>query len=223
MMIDPGSDGPITNCATCPAGRASGVGRGGRCPFVARLRPAGSYVYFQGEPADVVWFVKKGTVVLSRSPGDVAGEDSAHAVRRVGSFIGIEALVSPTYLDSARVTEDATLCGTSRENASLWLGPPETPARITLEQVLRASYAEAPRAAGADGSAVQRVARWVLEEARDGRAPSLPRHIVANLLGMVPETFSRALAQLSRRGAIDLTRKLIRVKDPDTLRDLARG
>ena len=212
-----GSEVPITSCFVCPVGKASGVGQGGRCPFVDRFRQPGEFVYLQGEPANFVWFIKTGTVVLARAMGDSSGEESARAVRHAGSFLGLEALVQPTYLDSARAATRTTLCGAPREAVDGWLGAPGTPARTALEQVLRTQAEEVPRGASPDGNAVRRVARWLVEEAREDLAPGIPRRFVANLLGMVPETFSRALARLAEAGAIEVTRRTLRIRDRQAL------
>ena len=49
----------------------------------------------------------------------------------------------------------------------------------------------------------------------------MPRHVVASLLGMVPETLSRALAQLARTGAIEVTRQAVRIRDSQALKEAA--
>ena len=51
----------------------------------------------------------------------------------------------------------------------------------------------------------------------------LPRRILADLLGMRPETFSRALTALSERGAIAVTRTTLRIADQETLAEIAGG
>ena len=55
------------------------------------------------------------------------------------------------------------------------------------------------------------------DDAPGGQAPPIPRRVVAGLLGMQPETFSRALASLAAAGAVSVTRKSIRVADFDAL------
>jgi CRP-like cAMP-binding protein len=47
--------------------------------------------------------------------------------------------------------------------------------------------------------------------------------VVAGLLGMLPETFSRALAKLATQGAIRVNRKQIQVIDAARLLDEAGG
>jgi CRP-like cAMP-binding protein len=211
----------IVSCATCPPGRASGVGRGGRCPLVDRPRRRGELVFLEGDPAGHIWFVKRGVVLLTRAGHGDGEPEVPRALRRAGSFIGLEALVGPRYLDTARVAEPAVLCGAPRDVFEEWLGPPDSPARSTLEQLILADAHEPPRAAHSDGSALARVARWAQQQAEAGATP-VPRRFTAGLLGMTPETLSRALARLAKLGAIAVTRRSVRVVDPEILARAAR-
>ena len=91
-------------------------------------------------------------------------------------------------------------------------GAVSAPANAVLECVLLALSGDSPRRAGADGSARQRVAGWLLDQPRK-QGPGLPRNVVADLLGMLPETLSRALASLAEGGAITVTRRRVEVRD----------
>jgi CRP-like cAMP-binding protein len=193
---------------------------GTECPFDDQEHAKGDYLFHEGDAAEQVWFIKRGTVVLHRSSGD-EGDARARAVRRPGSFVGLEALVRPRYLDSARTSEPTTACRASKRTIDEWLGAPGTPARTALEQVLLTEAEEPQRAASPDGTATRRVARWILQSVSEGADYQLPRRDVAGLLGMVPETFSRALAALSRVGAIETTRRHLRIKDALALRNAA--
>ena len=193
------------------------AGRRPFCPFVDRARAAGELVYLEGEPAQQVWFVKQGTIALLRKGGENHAEGRVRAVRFAGSFIGLEALVAERYLDSARATSDAILCGTTRAGLDGWLEPRDGPARVVLELTLRAQCWELPRRAPPDGSAVERVAGWLWEEGQRGATLGLPRHIIADLLGMRPETLSRAIATLVDRGLIAATRNEIAILDVNRL------
>lgn len=191
---------------------------GGRCPLVDRRRGKDELIALEGEPAHTVWFVKRGTLVLSRSGPD--GEERPRLVRGPGSFVGLEALVRPTYADTVRTTEPAVLCGISREAIDAWFGPRGTPVRMALEQTMAADAGDRPRAAAADGTATQRVARWLLDD--ESGQGSVPRQVTAALLGIVPETLSRALARLHDEGAIELTRRSVTVRDRALLAARAR-
>jgi CRP-like cAMP-binding protein len=195
--------------AHCPCTRSPHVGVRGRCPLDDVQHRKGDLLFSEGDPATTVWFVKRGCVLLTRA-------GTPHAVRRAGSFVGMEALVRDTYMHSARVTSAAILGRGSRELLDEWLANGDS-ARMVLEEVLRSECGDAPQAARADGSARERVARWILAEASQGSGSQVPRRFAAGLLGMKPETFSRALAQLAQTGAIEVTRRSVEVRDPDAL------
>jgi CRP-like cAMP-binding protein len=93
---------------------------------------------------------------------------------------------------------------------------------MVLEQVLRAECSASPRAATTDGTAMERVARWILAESERGELSQVPRCFAAGLLGMAPETFSRALTQLAEAGAVEVTRRSLAVRDAELLRAAAR-
>ena len=215
--LDPGA----LACTTCPIGAASGVGHGGRCPLVDRRRRAGAYLYLEGGPAEKVWFVKEGRVVLTREADDRRGEGIAWTARGPGAMIGAEALVRPTYVDSARAVCDSTVCTASREAMAHWMAAREGAARTVLDLVLIAQSVDAPRRSGSDGSAVRRVAVFLLEDPR-GTSSELPRRVIAGFLGMLPETLSRALKVLADRGVIETTRRTVRIADRAKLEEAAR-
>ncbi|HEU5060102.1 MAG TPA: Crp/Fnr family transcriptional regulator [Kofleriaceae bacterium] len=214
----------LVECSACEVGLASGVGRGQFCPFIDRKVPAGTTVFAAGAPADHVWFVRGGTVVLSREPAaGESGPPRAHAIRFAGSFVGLEVLVSPVYADTATAATDVYLCGATRDGIDVWLGARGTPARTALEMTLRASGLDRPRESTRDGSAVTRLARWLLDEGPRGVTMGVPRHVIADLLGMRPETLSRALGELARRGAIEATRTTLTILDESPLAAAAAG
>ena len=126
-----------------------------------------------------------------------------------------------TYLDSARAVTDIKVCVATREEVDGWMRSHESATRAVLECVLLAQCADVPRRASSDGNACQRVATWILES-RD-QQPGLPRKVVAPLLGMLPETLSRALAALAGRGLIRVTRRQVEVVDEAALEATAAG
>jgi len=208
------------HCAECPVAAAA-AGNGGACPFIRRPRDRGDLVCTAGEPALTIWFVARGAVVLSRTGAGEMHVDRARAVRRCGDFVGLEALVRPTYLDSARVTAPAILCGAGAAAIDRWLGPEGTPARMALAQTLRTACEEPPRASRLDGTALVRVAGWLVQEAERGGGADVPRRYLAGVLGVVPETLSRVLARLGATGAVVVTRREVRIADLDALRAIA--
>jgi CRP-like cAMP-binding protein len=209
-----------SECDACACGQASAAA-GKTCPFTEEARERGDALFHEGDAAQRVWFVKRGTVVMSSSSGDEAAT-RACGVRRAGAFVGLEALVHPRYLESARAGEPSIVCSAPLAQVEAWLGPSGLPARTVLEQHLRSEAHQPRQAASPDGTAVERVARWVIAEVRDREAGHpLMRRDVAGLLGMAPETFSRALASLVREGAIATNRRHVWVRNAGVLLRLA--
>jgi CRP-like cAMP-binding protein len=209
---------PMT--AGCPCTHSPDVGVRGRCPLTDVQHRRGDRLFSENDPATTVWFIKRGCVLLSRT--SAAGVETPHAIRRAGSFVGMETLVRDRYLMTARVTSAAILGRGSREVVDAWLahGPS---ARMVLEEVLRTECGDAPRGAASEGSAVERVAHWIVAESARGAISQVPRGFAAGLLGMTPETFSRALGQLAGSGAIEVTRRTLLVHDPERLLAAARA
>lgn len=174
-------------------------------------------LYLEGEPAERVWFVKRGVVVLHRG-GNGDGEGAVTGIRPAGTLIGLETLLRGRYLESARAATDVVLCSLSSDGLQSWLSAsPGNALRAILDLSLRTLLGDAARRAAPDASAVGRVAAWLLGEGRSSRWSGVPRQVLAGLLGMRPETLSRALRTLSLRGAIAVTRQEIRVLDAAAL------
>jgi CRP-like cAMP-binding protein len=189
-----------------------------------RVFEAGAVLALEGSDAERLWYVQHGAVALFREARDADGAGVPWTVRRPGTLVGEECLVQAGYADTAVTLTPVTLCVASRDSFVRWVdevGAAASLAVMTL--VVQARCAEGPRPTAAAGSAVQRVAHWLADESRGGRAPKIQRRVVAGLLGMLPETFSRALARLVAVGAIATTRQEIRVVDAQRLLDAAEG
>ena len=222
-MEQPLDEAEVTECKRCPVGIASGVAERGRCPFVPRKRAAGAVLHVAGEGVDRVSFIKKGAVLITRSVDEERVEGTPWAIRRPGSFLGLEGLVGTQHLDSARALTDVTLCSATLEAIEAWLASRRTAARVVLDSALRSGTRERPLRGNADGTAPRRAASWLLENA-DRRLPgAMSRRVMAGLLGMRPETLSRALRTLAQRGAIRHGRSSIEILDRGRLRAIASG
>jgi CRP-like cAMP-binding protein len=170
----------------------------------------GDRLYTQGETASQVFFIRRGTVMLTRG-------DQARAVRKDGTFVGLESLVDGTYADSANVMAPTMICAVDRTAFESWLGEPGAPVRVAFMQILGEAASALPRPTARADAATKRVAHWLATAAPDGEQ-RVPRRHTAELLGMVPETLSRALARLAAEGLIDVGRRGVRVDDMAGLR-----
>jgi CRP-like cAMP-binding protein len=222
-MEQPLDEGEVTECRRCPVGIASGIAERGRCPFVPRKRAAGAVLHVAGEAVERVSFVKRGAVLITRSVDEERVEGTPWAIRRVASFLGLEGLVGAHHLDSARAMTDVTLCSATLHAVEAWIESRRTAARILLDSALRSGTRERPLRGNADGTAPRRAASWLLENA-DRRLPgAVSRQVMAGLLGMRPETLSRALRTLAERGVIRHGRATIEILDRARLRSIALG
>ena len=168
-------------------------------------------------------FVKSGAVLITRSVDEERVEGTPWAIRRAGSFLGLEGLVGAHHLDSARALTDVTLCSATLDAVEVWLAARRPAPRVVLESVLRSGSRERPLRGNADGTAPRRAASWLLDNA-DRRLPAaVSRQVMAGLLGMRPETLSRALRTLAQRGAIRHGRTSIEILDRARLRSIASG
>lgn len=186
-----------------------------------RARRAGANLFVEGEPAEKVWFVKRGLVSLSRAVDARAG--AVWTVRRPGSILGLEGLQRATYLDTAQAVSDVVVCVASREAVQAWVARRAEAALALLGCVIDAQCGDTPRRAGSDGSSVERVATWLLDTDAQAQAAGVPRAVVAGLLGMEPETLSRALSALASRGLIQVSRKSVSITDRAGLARMAEG
>jgi CRP-like cAMP-binding protein len=87
------------------------------------------------KPGNVALWPSGLVIVLSRSAGH-AGAMIAWAVRRPGSFVGLEAILEPTYRDTATCVSPVLAGSVSRETMDTLL---DVNARPVLEQVLATS------------------------------------------------------------------------------------
>lgn len=204
-------------CQTCRL--ASEAGADG-CRFEHGRAAAGVVLIEQGTTPDRVIYLRRGLAVLS-SESEV-GSEVPCAVRGSETMLGLEGALGRSVPYEVRSLTDVALCSLKTESFKEWLGPLDSP----LGAALRLSVEEAMRRAGERqairGTAIQRVARFLLETRvqRSGSSDDVPLGVLARCLGMRPETLSRALSELRAIGALALERE-IRIADPETLRRAA--
>lgn len=187
---------------------------GGRCQFVPKKISAGEQLFAQGEVPAEVLFIQKGTVALTAKDG--SGASWWNGVRGPRSLLGLEAIQGRPARAKAVVVIDSEICSADpvalkvQVEAGAGGGKSELAAALVpllLEELDRRSE----EMQGRSGSALARVARFILEHSEmvsgGQRGPFSKRH-VASMLGIRPETMSRCLAALSRDGVITADRNV---------------
>jgi CRP-like cAMP-binding protein len=201
----------------CESCRLAVAGAAEPCPFVEHRHDAGAALLWAGEVPKAVHYVRRGLVVLASAR---SGEAVACAVRGPETLLGLEALEHGALAYQVTALTDVVECRLSIERFTQWLGPLEAPLGVVLRLALREASLRVAERHALEGTAVQRVARFVLRASSAGDEPlQLPQHLVARVLHMRPETFSRAVSSLRRAGALGPGHTLC-VADPERLRGL---
>jgi CRP/FNR family cyclic AMP-dependent transcriptional regulator len=220
MMKLPRATAVTGACAACVLGRAS---NGDGCPFHDTTFTAGSVILRQGEEPSCVWLLRAGTVLLTSTTA--GGEETECALRGPGAMIGLEALTRRPAGYEAWALSEVTLCRLSSESFRAWVGDLQTPAGAVAALAIEEGERRRGERVALAGQARQRVARFLVERLRlEGDNHPLPveQQVLARMLGMKPETMSRALARLRDAGAIAGGRG-VRIIDPEVLERIADG
>jgi CRP-like cAMP-binding protein len=139
----------IVACAEGELGRSGGAEEGHSYPFVVRRYARDQVLCRAGDDADHVWFVTEGVVGLSRSPDD-AGE--VHALRLPGSYVGLECLVSGSYVSTARALSHCTVYGATRAGFLGWLRQSDERVATVMRAVLEELFGGQGRRARVAGA-----------------------------------------------------------------------
>lgn len=172
------------------------------CPFHEVRRAAGSVIVHQDERPQCVWYLRRGQVVFGSI--DESGTDHSSAVRGPDTLLAVEALLGEPVPYRISALTDVVLCAIEPDALREWVGSLESPMGTVLELALRESGKRAVERQALEGTAVRRLARYLLDRQRKNGngAMSTPYHVLARVLGMRPETLSRAMSQLRKTGAI---------------------
>ena len=203
----------------CPLAKVCSRGGG---PFREVRRHQHNILFVQGESASHVYFLQRGTVSLHRMGKENQALGRTRALRHAGSFLGLETLIDEDYQDSARAETDLRMCMATRERIQDWMGDPNSVSNLVLRTLLKTEDDELLTRASPDGTALQRVATWILDQHQIEKTTEVPRKVIAELLGMRPETLSRALHSLCDEGLIEVSRRRLYAVDPGGLRKKLR-
>jgi len=197
---------------------------GGLCEI--RMIERGANVYRAGDPASKVYLLESGSIELARLARD--GREVNLAVLGAGDLFGELTLSGESVCgDSARVVEDAVVCGFDSADLEPFLGAhPELALRITKLIGLRLNRVESrihdilfkdvrTRLA----HTVARLARKFGEEGPQGTriGMRLTQTDLARLIGSTRETTSTIFNEFRREGLVDNDGHYIIVHDVDSL------
>lgn len=188
-------------------------------PFRVARRAAGAFVLRRGAPAEDVYCIRSGRVRLSIM--DASGTERTCAMRGPGSLLGLEALLGLRSLFDVRMDIDGQVGVITPARFERWIGDNSDHALALVRHVVGEEMKLAVERNLLDGSAASRLARFLfeLETNRFLNAWSgVRRQDVAKLLGMRPETLSRAIREFRRKGIVDAR---LRVLDSRAIRRLA--
>lgn len=182
------------------------------------------HLFGQGDPANALFLVLEGQIKLSRLAPD--GSEAVVHVFGVGEtfaeaamFMGGRYPVTATAITEARLISISN--GRLRDQV---LAKPETAFAMLASMAQHLKFLVAQIEQMKLLTAKQRTIRFLLDQSgrADGAAEFKFPHdkaLIANRLGMKPETFSRALAQLAEHG-VQITGSQITIADVGRLGDL---
>ncbi len=184
----------MIDCKSCVIGAACV----GSCTFLRRSYRSGQALFHQGDAPQAANFLSAGQILLTETGED--GELIQQTLRSPGAMVDLQVLRGRRHRATAVASRAAEVCTLALSSLSGWLGAARSPARAMLELALAESGAAEVNAARSGAGAVARVAGFLLEQ--PAGVLSVSHQTAAGLLGLRPETFSRALARLREAGAL---------------------
>lgn len=227
---------PFPRCELCAAQAPGGVCRlkAGAAGRFAGSRTAQAYsrgqaLFHEGWPAESLFIVHSGRVRVFRTWKN--GDEQVLRLLGPGEIVGYRPLfANEPYGASAVAIEDSSICVVPRDAVIERLR--EDPA-LALEMLAKLSrelrISEDLMMDLIRRPVRERAARLLLSLVEEPgaaaprviRSRELPRQDLARMIGTTPETFSRVLRVLAQRGAIELDRERIVVRNVALLRRAA--
>ena len=186
-------------------------------------------LFSQDQPADSVYFLEDGLVKLTRTNG--AGGRIILTIRGPGHLVGDEALAqtNPHYYTEAEVLTPANVYRIPAPSFSRALMQNGELAAALVTYLLERRLALAEKVELLCLHDVEYRIMYYLAELsnlvkhEDGQGYQLPitQLELADLIGATRETTSTTLNQLERRGLLHLSRRMLTVPSPESLRNAA--
>lgn len=186
----------------------------------------GSVIVSQGDPGDAMFLIAQGQVKVAVLAED--GREVILAVHAEGGFFGEMALLDnePRSAHVIAMT-DATLLQLRREEfRSRLRSSSELAVALLAELSRRLRRADETIASMALLDVNGRIAHLLLELAREEGGARITRRLthatIAQMVGASRETVSRTMRSLTVQGVIDVSRRMIVLKEPAQLRIAAQ-
>ncbi len=188
-----------------------------------RLYERGDYLFHQGRPADAMNCLVNGAVRVYRRVPD-GREKVIHLLQAPSMVAEVAVLTGKRFPASAACSEHCTVVVIPRRAlVALFKTDQELAMRMLGAAMARLRELTNSLAAHGQKSSVTRVASYLLGLAHtQGDSVVLPaaKKDVACFLGLQPESFSRALASLRKKGVITVEKHCIELVDRDSMESL---
>ena len=190
--------------------------------------PVGSHLFRTGDQFTAIYALRSGCIKSFSL--DAGGNETVRGFHLRGELLGFDAVYPDSHRCNAVILETSSVCVIPyRDLVALSADFPSL-----HSQILRLMSREFSRQLmyGEGSGATQRTAAFLLNVHSRLRRPGsaefefrlpMSREDISNYLGVSPETLSRLLAKLSRKGLIDVDRRQIHLKDPLRLNLIAEG
>ena len=187
-------------------------------------------LYSQGQPADSLYFIEEGLIKLTRTSASQGR--IILSVCGPNHVIGEEALAagSPIYYTEAEVLTDAIIYRIPRESLLQSLAAHSELATALIEELQERKLGLAQKVELLCLHDVEyRILHYLAELSKlvkpsdgdGGYQLPITQLELADLIGATRETTSTTLNQLERRGLVKLSRRLLTIPSPVTLRSAA--
>jgi CRP/FNR family transcriptional regulator, cyclic AMP receptor protein len=183
-------------------------------------------LYTQGQPADALFFIESGLVKITRT--NAFGERIILVIAGPGDLIGDEVMSSAetSYQADAEVLSPANIHRIPGDTMRRFLSQGGDLSGLLIDRLLQNTKRLAQKVELLCLNDVEFRIRFYLADLAEIVGPSpqdgynlpITQAELADLIGATRETTSTTLNQLERKGLVKLSRRLLTVESPQTLR-----
>lgn len=184
--------------------------------------PAGQIIYEPEQTGEVLFFLKQGHVQIYRISAD--GKKLIVSDVKPGSFFGEMSLLGQAMAGNfAEANRDSLICAMSRSDVhDLLSAHPPIAERVIEHLAGRLQNAEARLETLAYQRLEARLASALLRECdpENNTVRGFTQQDLADMVGASRESVTRLLNQMAKANIVELKRRMIRLLDPQALRDM---